>query len=115
TEPGARHRQRAAEPAAIPEVSVTLFDRQGKSRSRSRSVPQESISLPAAGQIGLRGRLILMRSNLIGINAHHEVGDVVINFSEPVPGARRNNDHVAGLELIGDAIANRIRVAAGSV
>src|ERR1700730_7054221 len=56
-----------------------------------------------------------MRSNLIGIDAHHEVGDVIVDLGKPMPGAGGNNHDVTGLELVGDAIANRGGVAARPV
>src|SRR5207253_7793396 len=51
-------------------------------------------------QIFLRLRLALERRNLVGIDANHEIRDVIVDLGEPVAGARRNHDHVAGLDVV---------------
>src|SRR6185437_5355662 len=38
-------------------------------------------------QIFLRLRLAFQRRDLVGIDPHHDVIDVVVDFGEPVPGA----------------------------
>ncbi len=75
-------------------------------------------SLAALGrlrQIVLRLRLALQRRDFVGIDPHHQVVDVVVDLREPVAGAGRNHDDVAGLDLIGDAVANLGAVVAGAV
>src|SRR5262245_7790822 len=41
-------------------------------------------------EIGLRGGFILERGHLVGIDAHHEINDVVVDLGEPVSGSGRN-------------------------
>ena len=53
-----------------------------------------------------------MRRHLVGINTHHQIGDVIVDLREPVPCAGRNDDHVSSLELIAHTIANRRTVVA---
>src|SRR5262245_12755432 len=66
-------------------------------------------------QIRLRFGLALERRHFVGIDAHHQVVDVIVDLREPVAGARRNHDDVAGFEIVGGAVADRAAVAARSV
>ena len=50
-----------------------------------------------------------------GIDTDHDVADLVIDPGEPVAGAGRDDDRVAGLQLVRDAVANRIGIAARPV
>src|SRR6266446_4130209 len=71
--------------------------------------------LPRRFQIRLRCRLVLDRRHLVGVDAHHDVGNVIVDLGEPMPGAGRNDDDVAGFELMGGAVANRRAVVAGPI
>src|SRR6516165_3340108 len=65
-------------------------------------------SSPAlVSEVRLPRCFVFMRCHLVGIDAHHQIGDVIVDLREPVPCAGRNNDHVSGLELIAHTIANR--------
>src|SRR6185369_14518805 len=66
--------------------------------------------LPAArrglGEVRPRLRLALQRRDLVRIDADHHVVDVVVDLREPVARARRDDHDVAGLDLVGDAVAD---------
>ena len=66
-------------------------------------------------QVGLRRRFVLQRHDLVGIDADHDVGDLIVDLREQVAGACRNDDRVAGLQLMRHAVADRRGVAAGPV
>ena len=73
-----------------------------------------------AGRIGggqMRPGLCLafQGNDLVRIDAHHQVSDVIIDFREPVTRACRNDDHVAGVELVGFRILDGAGVEAGTV
>jgi len=66
-------------------------------------------------QIAARFPFVLQRCHLVGIDANHKVIDMVINPREPVSCTGRNNNDVAGLELIALSIANRRGIIAWSI
>ncbi len=57
-------------------------------------------------QIRPRRCFVPERRHLVGIDAHHDVIDVIVDLGEPVPGAGRDDDYVSGLELIADAVSD---------
>src|SRR5438105_4730544 len=58
-------------------------------------------------QILLGCRLVPKGRRLIRIDANHQIVNVVVNFLEPVAGARRNDDDVADLQVIRLPVAER--------
>src|SRR5436190_24394499 len=48
-------------------------------------------------QVLLRLRLVLERRDLVGIDANHQVVDVVLDLREPVARTCRNDDDITGL------------------
>lgn len=51
-------------------------------------------------QISLRGGLVLQWQNLVGIDPHHDVSNVIVDLREPVSRAGGNHNNVASLELV---------------
>src|SRR5258705_11644649 len=51
-------------------------------------------------------RLALQRRDLVRIDANHQVADVIVDPGEPVARACRNDDDVARLDLVRDAVAD---------
>ena len=90
------------------EDAVTLL-------SRSLALAAHSPFLRRLRQILLRLRLALERRDLVGIDPHHQVVDVVVDLREPVAGAGRDHHDVAGLDLVGDAVADFRAVVARAV
>src|SRR4029453_12941340 len=66
-------------------------------------------------EIRLRRRFVLERRDLVGIDANHQVGDVVVDLREPVAGAGRDHNHVAGLELMRHTVLNGLGVVARTI
>src|SRR5689334_16028628 len=52
------------------------------------------------GEVRLRRGFVLGRRDLVWIDPHHEVVDVVVDLGEEMSRSRGNHDDVAGLELI---------------
>ena len=55
------------------------------------------------------------RRHLVGIDAYHHIADVILDLSEPMPGAGGDDDHVTRLEIICLAVPDRRAVVAGSL
>ncbi len=55
------------------------------------------------------------RHHLVGIDANHDVGNVIVDAGEPVAGAGGDDDGVAGLQLVRHAVSDRGGIAAGAV
>src|SRR5215468_10214788 len=89
-----------------PRLSWGLFARETWMAGTSPAMTREKW-LPRRLQIRLRRRFVPDWRHLVGIDAHHQVVDVIVDLGEPMPGAGWDDDHVAGLELVGCAISNR--------
>ena len=57
-------------------------------------------------EIRLRRGLVLDRRDLVRVDPHHQVVDVIVDLREPVARARRDHDDVAWFEVQGHAVAN---------
>jgi hypothetical protein len=67
-----------------------------------------------AGEIGLGGRFVFERGHLVGVNADDEITDVIVDACKPVSDSSGDDDYVAWLEVVGDAVSDGNSVAAFS-
>src|SRR5205823_801310 len=114
-----RQRLPASIETAFPPLSVLLRSPLLAALNRKRVRPLFRGTLLTGrsrlAQIFLRLRLALERRNLVGIDANHEIRDVIVDLGEPVAGARRNHDHVASLDVVRHAVLDVRSVVPGSV
>src|SRR5262245_4584862 len=47
---------------------------------------------------------VFQRDDLVRIETHHQIGNVVVDLRVPVTGARGNHDDVASLQVMFDAV-----------
>src|SRR5215469_3644316 len=67
------------------------------------------------GEVGFGRGLILHGRHFVGIDADDQIADMIVNPCELVADARRDDDRVAGFEMVRDAVADRGPIAARTV
>src|SRR5688572_18933614 len=72
-------------------------------------------SLLRQSQVRLRLRLAPKGRDLVGIQTDHQIVDVIVDFREPVAGARRNYYDVSSLDLMRHAVSNIRSVVSRSI
>src|SRR5687768_15399413 len=80
---------------------------------RCRSSRRSTVEL--LRQVFPRLRFAPERRDLVRVDPHHQVVDVIVDSGEPVTGSGGNDDDVTGLQVVGDAVSNLRTVVAGTV
>src|SRR5262245_57521928 len=66
-------------------------------------------------KIFLGSFFILQSHNLVGIEADHQISNMVVDFGELMAGSGGDDDHVAGLQEMLNAVRNRNAIASGPI
>jgi len=67
------------------------------------------------GEVGFGGGLVLHGRHFVGIDADDQIADMIVNPCELVADAGRDDDGVAGSEMMRGAVADRGPIAARTV
>src|SRR5688572_19512715 len=66
-------------------------------------------------QIGLRIRLGLRRCHLVGVEADHQVGDVIVDLREAMARAGGDDHDIALLQVMEDPVVDRLGIVARAI